>query len=73
MADMNIRWPEGWTKPVYRRRWRNLSGYISLFTPKKVGISGKLGPLSLTDGGRLYLFGARIDAVLRRMLMGARR
>lgn len=52
-------WPEGWTKPVYRRRRGNLRGYFSPFT-SRAGGSIKLGPLSITSGGRIYLFGARV-------------
>lgn len=56
-----MRWPfRHWTKPVYRRSKRNFRGYFSPFTPKKFGASGKFGPVSVTDSGRVYVFGARV-------------
>jgi hypothetical protein len=55
---MNL-WPSGWTTPVYRKRRGSLRGYVSPLT-KRAGVSLKLGPLWITSGGRIYLFGARI-------------
>ena len=52
-------WPKYVTKPVYRRRWRDLRGYVSPFT-NRAGGSFKVGPLSITSGGRIYVWGARI-------------
>ena len=52
-------WPRHWTKPVYRRRKGNLRGYVSPLTGRAGG-SIKLGPVSITSGLRVYLFGARV-------------
>lgn len=50
----------GWSKPVYTKRRGRGKVRISPFTPTKVGASVKLGPVTITTTGRVYLFGARI-------------
>jgi len=55
-----MKWPSGWTKPSYHKTKGNLRGYFSPLTPTKVGGSVKIGPVSFTGTGRIYLFGARI-------------
>lgn len=54
-----MKWPTGWTKPVYRRRRGRATGYVSPLT-KRAGGSIGIGPIRITTTGRVYLFGARI-------------
>lgn len=52
-------WPKYLTKPVLRKRKGRLTGYVSPLTGRAGG-SVKIGPVSVTATGRVYLFGARV-------------
>jgi hypothetical protein len=54
-----MKWPAGWSKPTWRKRRGNTTLRFNPFKPS-VGASHKLGPLSITTSGRVYLLGAYI-------------